>query len=199
MMVDAVVLAAGSSSRLGRNKQLLRIGGETLIRRAVNNARSANVRHIAVVTGFRPDAVRAELADLGTMEIHNPAWETGMGSSLAAAVSSAVLAAWRPDAVLVILPDQYLVTTEHLAALLAAARESPQGITATRYGDEQGAPAVFKARYFVDLAALAPAAGARPLLKKFSEDVRLVDCPDAAFDLDTSADLARLDASLLNI
>lgn len=190
--VDAVILAAGNSSRLGQNKQLLRVGDQTIIRRAVLATRAARVRHIAVVTGFAPDAVRRELFGLGVTEIYNSEWSLGMGRSLAAAVTAPKVMAWNSAALLVVLPDQFRVSTNHLDALLSARQTSGKGIAATRYGAEQGAPAVFAASYFQALAALAPAAGARPLLKKFASDAVFIDNPDAAFDLDTRADMARL-------
>ncbi len=193
--LDAVILAAGNSSRLGQNKQLLRVGDQTLIRRAVLTTRAAQVRHIAVVTGFAREVLRRELFGLDVAEIHNPAWAQGMGTSLSTAVTAELVKKWASGALLVVLPDQYLVTTAHLDALIDARKTTGKGIAATRYGDEQGAPAVFASDYFPALAALAPEAGARPLLRKFAGDVHLVDNPDAAFDLDTRADLARLDAS----
>lgn len=189
--VDCVILAAGNSSRLGLNKQLLRFGGETLIRRAVRTARAAAVRNVAVVLGSNPEAIRAEIDGLGAEEVMNPQWSTGMGSSLAAGVDAPAVRAWDSAALLVVLPDQYLVTAAHLDALIAARAATKKGIAATRYGDDIGAPAVFGAAYFRALSALAPSAGARPLLKTYASDVHLVDNADAAIDLDTRADLER--------
>ena len=61
----AVVLAAGSSTRMGRNKLLLELGGETLVRRAVRAALGAGVDEVVVVLGHEEPRVRAELTKHG--------------------------------------------------------------------------------------------------------------------------------------
>ena len=49
--IGAIVLAAGGSTRLGQPKQLITIGGETLVRRIVNAARAAGCARVTVVVG----------------------------------------------------------------------------------------------------------------------------------------------------
>ena len=69
--VAAVVLAAGSSTRMGRNKLLLDLGGETLIRRAVRAAVGAGVDQVVVVLGHEEPRVRAELEGLPCTPVVN--------------------------------------------------------------------------------------------------------------------------------
>ena len=49
---------------MGRNKLLLELGGETVVRRAVRIAHAAELDPVVVVTGHRREAVEAELHDL---------------------------------------------------------------------------------------------------------------------------------------
>src|SRR5882757_499458 len=86
MNVGAVILAAGSSSRMGRPKQTLEFEGESLLRRAARTALSAGCRPVIVVTGANRDLSRAELDGLDVHEIINTRWETGMGTSVRAGI-----------------------------------------------------------------------------------------------------------------
>ena len=88
--VAAVVLAAGSSSRLGTPKQLLRYRGETLLHRTVRLALAAGLDPVHVVLGCDAPAVGAALEGLRdrVTTVINPDWQTGMGSSLARGIAS---------------------------------------------------------------------------------------------------------------
>ncbi|MDE0222864.1 MAG: nucleotidyltransferase family protein [Spirochaetaceae bacterium] len=88
--VAGVVLAAGSSSRLGTPKQLLRYRGETLLHRTVRLALAAGLDPVHVVLGCSAPVVGAALEDLGSRvtTVINPHWQTGMGSSLARGIAS---------------------------------------------------------------------------------------------------------------
>lgn len=83
-----MVLAAGSSSRLGSPKQLVRLGGENLLERAVRVAREAGCGPVVVVLGASADLIRLQ-CDLGdACVVVNEDWASGMGASVAAGVSS---------------------------------------------------------------------------------------------------------------
>ncbi|MDE0024776.1 MAG: nucleotidyltransferase family protein [Spirochaetaceae bacterium] len=88
--VAAVILAAGSSSRLGRPKQLLRYRGETLLHRTVRLALAAGLDPVHVVLGCSAPAVGEALEDLASRvtTVINADWHTGMGSSLARGIAS---------------------------------------------------------------------------------------------------------------
>src|SRR5262245_65310471 len=82
--VHAVLLAAGGSRRLGRPKQLVRLEGLSLVRRAVDIVSAAQVDSVTVVLGAAADEVQRELAGVAcrVAVVHNDAWERGMGSSI---------------------------------------------------------------------------------------------------------------------
>ena len=88
--VAAVILAAGSSSRLGTPKQLLRYRGETLLHRTVRLALAAGLDPVHVVLGCNASAVGAALEELRARvaTVINPDWQTGMGSSLVRGIVS---------------------------------------------------------------------------------------------------------------
>ena len=82
--VAAVIIAAGSSSRLGQPKQLLVFEGEILLQRAIRIAREAGTSRVLVVLGAHRQQIE-DRVDLSDVEIVvNPDWEEGMASSIRA-------------------------------------------------------------------------------------------------------------------
>src|SRR5829696_5848838 len=84
--VGAVILAAGSSSRMGTPKQTLQFQGDSLLRRAALAPLGAGCRPVVVVTGAHAELCRRELDGLDVREAFNTIWETGMGSSVRAGI-----------------------------------------------------------------------------------------------------------------
>ncbi|WP_405013944.1 NTP transferase domain-containing protein [Kitasatospora sp. NBC_01539] len=191
LRVAALVLAAGGGRRLGgRPKALVRLRGRTLLEGALAAVRAGGCAPVVVVLGAEAGRVRAG-ADTGDcVLVENPAWESGMGSSLRAG-----LAAVPADAsgVLVMLVDTPGVTAEAVARLVAAHRAGGE-LVAAAYDGRRGHPVLIGARYLAEAAAGAEGdAGARALLAAHAPEVLLVECGDVAVadDLDTPADLAR--------
>ena len=189
-VVDALVLAAGTSSRLGRLKQLLPYGDTTLLGHAIATARAAGVRRVGVVVGAHAADVAAEaMRARADLVAENADWAVGMGSSLRVGTRALTEYEQAPDALLVLLCDQPLVTSSDLQRLLAHGTDV---VVASAYDGTTGVPALFPRHRFAALAALDGATGAKALLR--SVDVVRVECPTAAIDIDTEADWSRLTA-----
>lgn len=165
MRLVAVVLAAGSSSRLGRPKQSIVYQGETLLERAVRIAREVADEVVVVTRENNPDA------------------DEGIASSIRAGVAMAGEAR-----ILITLCDQPLVTAEHLRALISA--EAP--IVATLYGGIAGVPAVFAPEFMTELASLRGDRGARAVIERHKEFMHGIPFEAAAVDIDTEGDLLML-------
>src|SRR5216683_2851653 len=86
--VAGVVLAAGTSSRMGRNKLFLRLGGTSVLRRAVAAAREAGLDPVLVVLGHESDRALAELQGLLCTPVLNQEYASGMNTSVRAGVSA---------------------------------------------------------------------------------------------------------------
>jgi CTP:molybdopterin cytidylyltransferase MocA len=110
--VAAMVLAAGASTRLGagRSKQLLRYQGQTLLRRAVEQALASSCRPVIVVLGAEAERCLRELDGLEVRVALNPSWAEGMGASIRAGMTALASAAPDARAVVITLCDQPLVT-----------------------------------------------------------------------------------------
>ncbi|NJO38043.1 MAG: nucleotidyltransferase family protein [Rhizobiales bacterium] len=137
MSLAAAVLAAGTSSRMGRNKMLLELNGEPLVRRAVRTVLEAGFLEVTVVVGREPELIAAALEGLPCRFAFNPDFATqGMEASLRTAVTNI------PEdssGLLFTLADQVFVTSSLLRTLI----ESRGGalVTASRFGDGDRATA----------------------------------------------------------
>src|SRR5215468_6125150 len=80
--VSAIILAAGSSQRMGRPKQLLPLGGKTLLEHVLSVVRSSNVDEIILVLGFAAEEIQRQIRTTGLVAIINPDYRQGMGTSL---------------------------------------------------------------------------------------------------------------------
>lgn len=190
--VGAVVLAAGSSSRMGSPKQTLQFRGESLLRRAARAALSAGCRPVIVVTGANAELSRGELDGLDVREVLNASWQTGMASSVRAGVEA--LAGTDADAAVLMLCDQPHVTAEVVSGLVAAHRATGSHVVASTYGGGFGVPALFGRALFGELARLEGAAGAKQVIKRHASEAHFLPFPNGEVDVDTPDDFSRLTA-----
>jgi CTP:molybdopterin cytidylyltransferase MocA len=183
--VGLALLAAGTSRRLGRPKQLVSWEGEPLLRRVAAAACASRAAAVTVVLGAEADRIRPALEGLPLEVLANPAWAEGMASSIRTAVTWARRRGC--DALLLAVGDQPRLTAAHLDALIAASAAGERAV-ASAYDGALGVPALFPAATFDALAALTGDTGARHLLRR-REDLVSVAWPDGARDVDTAADL----------
>ena len=183
MTVAALVVAAGSSSRLGEPKQLVRVAGETLLDRAVRVAGEAGCEPIVVVLGAAAKAVAAGCDLRRAWVVVNAGWAEGMGSSIRAGME---LVEGFVDVghVMVLTCDMPRVTAAHLRRLAA----EPEEVVASAYDGRRGVPACFPRVAFAGLLGLRGDAGAREMLR----GARAVELGEDAMDVDTAADVERL-------
>lgn len=183
----AIILAAGASTRLGEPKQLIRLGSETLLERAVRIALDAGCYPVVVVLGADAERVRAG-CDLGEAALAaNDAWLEGMASSIRTGLTTVqstlqeIGAESHTAGVILMTCDQPAVTSEHLRALAASGQ-----ITASEYSGRRGVPAYFPASSFASLTQLNGDSGARDLLRT----ARTIPLPLGELDIDTPQALA---------
>ncbi|SHI89136.1 molybdenum cofactor cytidylyltransferase [Hymenobacter daecheongensis DSM 21074] len=187
-----LLLAAGSSSRLGQPKQLLPYAGQTLLRRAAETAvAAAGGGPVVVVTGALHESLLPELAGLPLAVVRCPEWERGMGASLKAGLA-ALEAAGPLLSITVLLCDQPHITPALLRQLRDTHAATGRPIVATEYAGTRGVPVLFGAVVLPLLRALADEAGAAQLLRQHPRLVAAVPFAGAAVDVDTPAQYAAL-------
>jgi len=185
-----IVLAAGASRRLGTSKQLLRLHGETLVRRATRLGLATKPESAVVVVGADADSVYASVSDLGVRRVDCADWDLGMGASL----RFGLVALSRECAgALIVLCDQPALDTLHLQELVTAWHANPLGAAASAYAGRLGVPALLPRAWFAELIADAGEEGARRLLARRREEVIAIANEALALDVDRNEDLGRID------
>ena len=180
-----IVLAAGSSERLGQPKQLVEWQGTTLVRRAAELALDVCNAGISVVVGASSSQVTAELEGLSVTIVYNNNWQTGMGSSLKAGIQASSKDA---DGLLLMLCDQPGIESDDLIRLVNVWQNQPDNPAAAAYSGTVGVPAILPAAMLPALDDISGDAGAGGLLRRYS-DTSLVEMPSAAWDIDIATDL----------
>lgn len=187
--VYAVILAAGKSARMGQPKQLLEWQNRTLLEHALTNASLIFKDRLLVVLGAEAELIQSAINLASAKVIVNLEWQTGMASSIRAAISALPSSA---NAVMLMLCDQPLITDAQLQSLVSAWQASPEQIIASEYQQSLGVPALFSARYFDELLLLEGDKGAKSVLLKHQTELIKIALPEAAIDIDTLADFQHL-------
>ena len=188
LRVAGVILAAGASRRMGANKMLLALEGESLIRRAVRRALAGGLSPVVVVVGHEQDRIRAELEDLPVEFAVNPDYTGPTSGSLHRGLN-----ALGPDvgAAVVMLGDMVRVTQETLAMLVAAAHGTDAPLVVSRYGDVTAPPLLLRRALFPELLAWTGEGCGKTVVKAHSHEAMYVDRPVALLvDVDTPEDFA---------
>lgn len=183
MFRSAVVLAAGSSRRLGRPKQTLPFRGTTLLGATLDVVRAAEVDQAVVTLGGAADEVRAavDLDGFEVVEVEHHG--QGCAASIVAAVDRIDPAA---DGFVLLLGDQPGVEADQIRALgdLATASAEPPDAVLTRYDDGAGHPLWLSRGRFAELRALRGDKAVWKLLDSGDLDVRRLPRPGRTVPLD---------------
>lgn len=180
-----LLLAAGSSTRMGTPKQLLPFGGSTLLGRAAETALSAGAVATIVVLGTGDTRMREGLRGLPVDIFFNEHAGEGMAGSLAGGLRQLTTAHPEADGVLVMVCDQPFVSRAHLRALIDAQNRSGKRIAFSRYGLSGGVPALFHRDLFDALLRITGDRGAKRLINQYPEDSIPVSFPLGVVDIDT--------------
>ncbi len=190
--IAAILLAAGSSTRLGTSKQLLSYRGRSLLRHVAETALASSVTEVHVVVGFEAERMKAELGGLDIHLVDNPNWNEGIASSIRAGISALPQSV---DAALLILCDQPLITAQVLNEMINAYAARGKPIVACEYGGTVGVPVLFARSFFPELLRLQGDRGAKQLITQNLDQVTVIPFPGGSVDIDTLADKEQFFAS----
>jgi molybdenum cofactor cytidylyltransferase len=194
----AIILAAGTSTRMGQPKQLLPLGGTTLLAHAIENVRSAGLVEIVLVLGASAEAIRRQLPQSllkGLRVVVNQTYAQGMASSLHEGLS-----ALDPQcaAALIVLGDQPLVRPQTLQQIMAGYHRSGAQIVIPTHQGKRGNPVLLGRPVFPEVMALQGDTGCRAIFASHlgaTLNVAVED-PGILLDIDNQDDYDRLKLSV---
>lgn len=191
MKTGVILLAAGSSSRLGRPKQLINYQGKTLLQHSIEAAQHSAADVLIVVLGCNADLIQTHIESKEVSVLVNAHWKDGMSSSMQCGLRH-LIETRQVDQVVLMLCDQPFVHQGLLDQLMLDKQTSGKGIIACSYAGTVGVPALFDQKYFSELLALKGTEGAKKVILNHQEDTFLVDFPLGAVDLDTEEDVQKV-------
>jgi molybdenum cofactor cytidylyltransferase len=192
--VAGVVLAAGRSTRFGRNKLLLPFQGEPLIRRVVSAALSSRLSSVIVVLGHDNEAVRSILAGLADdprlVLTVNPSYRDGQSGSV---ITGLACIPPSSTAAMFLVGDQPLLDSSIIDKLVASFEAAGRGICYPVSGGRRGNPVIFAAEFFDDLRRITGDEGGRAIIADNCETAIAVDFPEEIIfeDIDSPGDYER--------
>ncbi len=189
--VSAVILAAGASTRMGRAKQLLPLGGATLLARAIENVRAASLDEIVLVLGAEAEAIQPHLSPSLTQIVVNQAYRQGMASSLRLGLSHVDASS---DAALIVLGDQPFLQPQTLSHIMDGYFKTRAPIVIPSYQGKRGNPVLLDRSVFFEVMALEGDTGCRAIFPNHLDEILKVEVEDPGIllDIDTQEDYERL-------
>ncbi len=191
--IAIIILAAGLSTRFGRNKLLEPIGSKTMIEHVVSESLKSKASQVIVVTGHDSEKIKRILEDYRCEIVFNEDFEKGQSFSFRKGLSMVNPSA---DAVMVLPGDVALVNREMIDAVIDEYSTCYSAIVTAGYHGSSGHPILFDKYIFGELKRIKEETrGLKSVVSKHRSQIRLVETSEASLlDVDRQADLLRLAA-----
>ncbi len=192
-MITAIVLAAGYSRRMGRNKLLLTYKGRPLLAHVVECILAAKVGRVVIVTGFEADLVASTVVGMDVQIVHNPDYEKGMTSTIQTGVAAA-----DGEGYMICLSDMPYISPGEYKVLRNAFRRQyvhdKACIIQPSYDGQIGNPVTFSAAWRSDILENKDPEGCKNIVLRHQENVYRVEMltPAILQDIDWQDDYDRL-------
>jgi molybdenum cofactor cytidylyltransferase len=183
----AIVLAAGSSTRMKRQKLLLPYNGKTMVEEVIMNAKQVVNENILVVLGSDHYEIRNQISILPISICLNRDYKKGMLSSVICGFKAVPEDA---KAVLVFLGDQPQIPSSVAELVIKAWKDSESSIIIPVFEGRRGHPVLIETKYKPEIERLDPDKGLRQLMLDFPGEILEVECsqPEILRDIDTPGD-----------
>lgn len=196
-MVVALLLAAGESKRMGRNKLLMPLQGKPLVRRALESLLASAVDQITVVLGHQAEETAQAIKPVISCNpdrvttVLNQDFAQGMSTSIRAGLKDL---SRECQAVMIALADEPFVEPQVIDVLITAYRERKGDIVVPTFQGRMGHPALFDRKYFPELSALKGDVGARSVVQAHKQELASLEVnqPGILLDVDDIETYQRL-------
>ena len=191
IFISALLLAAGESKRMGRQKLLLPFGTSTIIEQTIDNLLNSRADEIIVVVGYRAQELVTKIGRKPLKIAVNPHYQQGMSASIIAGLN---LIDNNAKAVMIALADQPGISSKIIDKLIEEFRQDNKGIAIPVYQGNRGHPVIFSIKYKSALLKLTGDVGGRGIIEKHRDDILEipVDSKDINVDIDALSDYERL-------
>jgi len=188
LRIAAIVLAAGASSRMGRNKLLLEVEGETVLDRLLQ-ALIPEVAEIVVVTGYNQKPVEEIAARYHIRTVFNPEHEKGMTTSFQAG-----LRVVKADSAFLVLGDQIGLEPDLLQRMILELERNPETlIVSPEYEGKRGHPTLFRKAVFSEFLKMGSEEILRDIVHRHEKQHHMIPgSPWTTMDFDTPADFVKV-------
>ncbi len=191
--ITAIVLAAGLSSRMkGKNKMLMSMGKDTLLRSTLKNIKQSNVNEIILILGSKSKQIEQSIEDLNIRNVYNENFKKGLSESIKKGIENLDK---KTTAVLICLGDMPFITKNIYNQLISYYKKNNSKlIIQPTYQGIKGNPVLFSSFFFKNLLELTGDKGAKDLIKSFNKNVLHFEFKNNSIlkDIDEKKDLINI-------
>jgi len=171
LKISAILLGAGESKRMGKNKLFLSWGKRTILDHCLQALLRSMAKEVVVVINNRMEDIAHYLREKGVKVVVNPDYKEGMSGSIRRGIRALDP---KSDGILISLGDQPFIKTRTINALIEAFGKAEGKIIVPSFKGERGHPVIFHRKYEEELLRLKGDAGGKTIMIKHPEDVRII-------------------------
>ena len=191
--ISGILLAAGESKRMGKQKLLLNLGKSNIINTTIENLLKSEIFELIIVLGHEAQKIECSLSeqDKRIKFATNKNYRGGMSTSI---ICGVLTASKESEAFLIALGDQPLISPKIINRLMEKYQSSRAGIVTVMYQSLRGHPVIISKKYLQEILALNGDIGARDLLKQQLDDTTSINIESSEefFDIDRIQDYEEL-------
>lgn len=188
--VAIFILAAGSSSRMGSPKQLVKIGDKNLLQMTTEAASKSKANEVFILLGYQAKLIEKEINLADVQILYNEDWNNGIGTSVKLAAKELLTKHLEFDSAIFTVCDLPYLTESHFDKLINTHLITSKPIIASSYNGINGVPALFDRSQFAKLLVIPDHTGAKPIIDYAQpEDITTVPFEEGLLDIDYPEDL----------
>jgi len=186
--ISAIILAAGTSSRMGFLKQTANIKGKSLLELVLDKVRKFPFHEIIIVLGYKHDEVMKTLKLEYEKVVINEEYEKGMSSSLKKGVLNI---SKDSEAFAIFLADMPLIKEKSIEKVINEFNERSCLIVAPIFNKVIGHPVIFHRNLIPEIINLEGDIGAKKVIEKYKDEACFIEIDDEGvlIDIDAPKDL----------
>jgi len=186
--VAVIILAAGTSSRMGQPKQLLSYRGETLISYVIKCAIASSANLVITILGANGDRIEDNIGSFPITILKNNVWNEGISSSIRCGISYVEKYFSEIEAVIFLTCDQPFISTNLIDKIIDCYDADSQPIIASQYATTIGIPVLFPRILFPEIIQLKGDRGAKKIIERYRDRLKTIYFSRGEIDLDTFED-----------